>query len=146
MGSTFTDFRGHGFWARDGSLEVWLFLLARQVEEWDDPPEWLVAAREDWHLSATLGASGCAMAYLDKHLSSPDRVGLVLTLAENVVAWLRQQGPMLPMALLNSFATGGPGSDFTRDVPTEVFSRVGEAFVKLLRGEIAWDASTSPMV
>jgi len=30
-------------------------------------------------------------------------------------------------------------------MPTEVFSRVGENFIRLLWGEIVWDASTSPV-
>jgi hypothetical protein len=53
---------------------------------------------------------------------------------------------MLSMALLESLGTGGEGSYFTRDVDTDVFVRVGEAFVLLLHGQLRTDAQTSPVV
>jgi hypothetical protein len=31
-------------------------------------------------------------------------------------------------------------------VPAGVVSRVGEAFLRLLRGELTWDAATSPVL
>jgi hypothetical protein len=65
--------------------------------------------------------------------------------AERALAWLKSQGGRLSLAFLNSFGVGGPGAAFTKDMPTEVFSRVGENFIRLLRGEIVWDASTSPV-
>ena len=51
-----------------------------------------------------------------------------------------------PGSFLNSFGVGGLGAAFTKDTPTEVFSRIGENFIRWLRGEIVWDASTSPVV
>ena len=65
--------------------------------------------------------------------------------AERALAWLKSQGGILSLSFLNSFGVGGPGAAFTKDMPTEVFSRVGENFIRLLRGEIVWDASTSPV-
>ena len=146
MGTSFTGFGGHGFWSKDDTIAVWLYLLAQRAKELENPPEWLVAAREDWHTSATLGVTGCVSAYLDRYLISPERVALTLVVGERALAWLREQGPLLSPELLNSFGAGGEGSYFTKDLPTDVFCRVGDAFVKLLRGEIAWDESTSPMV
>jgi len=61
--------------------------------------------------------------------------------AERALAWLKSQGGILSLSFLNSFGVGGPGAAFTKDMPTEVFSRVGENFIRLLRGEIVWDAS-----
>ena len=61
------------------------------------------------------------------------------------MAWLKSQGGILSLSFLNSFGIGGPGPAFTKDMPTEVFSRVGENFIWLLRGEIVWDASTDPV-
>jgi len=55
MGKSFTKFRGYGFWARDSSLEVWLYLLAREVGKVTDQSDWLGSARQDWHLKATGG-------------------------------------------------------------------------------------------
>ena len=39
MGSSFTGYRGHGFWARDGILATWLEALAEVVP--GDAPAWL---------------------------------------------------------------------------------------------------------
>jgi hypothetical protein len=51
-----------------------------------------------------------------------------------------------PKDVLNSFATGGPGSEFISDVEPEAFLPVADAFTALLRGEITWDAATSPVL
>jgi hypothetical protein len=146
VGTSFTRYRGTGFWSRDASLELWLYLLAQEVRHLDSPPEWLRAAAEDWHLQATLGMVGCVSAGLDQHAPTPERVALVLQLAERALAGLRGREEVLPAVWLNSLGLGGPGATFTRDVSTEMFTRVGEAFIRLLRGEITWDASSSPLL
>jgi hypothetical protein len=147
MGTSFTEFRGHGFWSRDAALELWLDLMAREVEALADPPEWLRKARNDWYLHATAGwNSGWVSACLDEHLPSQDRIEVVLELAERVLARLRGQGSVLSADWLNSRGLGGPGSYFERDVPTDAFIPVGEAFIRLLRGEVSWNATTSPVV
>jgi hypothetical protein len=89
---------------------------------------------------------GCVSANLNEYASSPERITMILELSEKALAWLNSQGEMLTVSFLNSFGVGGPGPLFTKDVPTEVFSRIDEAFIRLLRGEIVWDASTSPLL
>ena len=126
MGSSFTAFRGTGFWSRDVSIELGLYLLAQEVRRLDNPPEWLRAAAEEWHLRAALGMGGCVSAGLDEHAPTPERVALVLRLAARALAGLRERGDVLPSAWLDSLGLGGPGATFTRDGPTEVFTRVGK--------------------
>ena len=94
MGSSFTRFSGHGFWARDAGIEVWLYLLAREAGEVVDPPDWLPAARQHWHEQATLGFMGCIGAGLDEILATPERAALVATLGERALDWLRAQAPL----------------------------------------------------
>jgi hypothetical protein len=125
---------------------LWLYLLAQEVRQLDNAPEWLRAAAEDWHLQATVGMVGCVSAGLDHHAATPERVALVLQLAERALAGLRARGDVLPSAWLNSLGLGGPGAIFTMDLSTEVFTRVGETFIRLLRGEVTWDAATSPVL
>src|SRR5260370_1314764 len=146
MGSSFTEFRGYGFWARDSSLEVWLYLLVREVGKMTDPPDWLRLAREDWHLKATVGFLGWICANLDEHITSTDRDEATVRLSNDALAWLHQQGPLMSAELLNSFQCGGEGAYFTRDVETDNFIRVGEAFVQLLEGKLKTDAATSPVL
>jgi hypothetical protein len=147
VGTSFTEYRGTGFWSRDASIELWLYQLAQEVRQLDNAPEWLRAAAEGWHLQATVGMGGCVWTGLDEHATTPERVALVLQLAERALAGLRGRGDVLPSAWLNSLGLGGPGAaTFSRDWPTEVFTRVGETFIRLLRGEVTWDAATSPIL
>jgi hypothetical protein len=67
-------------------------------------------------------------------------------LAERALAGLHKRGKVVPAGWLNSLGLGGRGATFTRDLPTEVFTRVGETFIQLLRGEVTWDAHTSPVL
>jgi hypothetical protein len=135
-----------GFWSRDASIELWLYLLAQEARQQVNLPQWLRAAADDWHIQATAGMGGCVSAGLDEHAPTPERVALVLQLAERALTQLRVRGDVLPSAWLNSLGLGGPGATFARDLPTEVFTRVGETFIRLLRGEITWDAATSPVL
>jgi hypothetical protein len=89
---------------------------------------------------------GCVSAGLDEHASTSERAAVVLAVAERALAELSGRGETLSVAWLNSMGLGGPGAYFTGDVPAEVFIRVGQMFIQLLRGEVAWDATTSPVV
>lgn len=145
MGSSFTEFRGRGFWADDGALEVWLYFLSEEAKAHADA-SWLRKAAEDWRIQATVRFVGCISASLDEHLALPDRVDVAIGLAEKALKRLREWGNVIPRQTLNSLGVGGPTSEFTRDVEATVFTNVGEAFIKLLRGELTTDASTSPLV
>jgi hypothetical protein len=145
VGSSFTEFRERGFWSRNASIELWLVLLVREARQLEHPPSWLLEAAQDWYIQATVGMGGCVSARLDELAATPDQLGIILELSERALAWLKSQGDILSASFLNSFGVGGPGALFTKDMPTEVFSRIGENFIRLLRGEIVWDASTSPV-
>lgn len=58
MGSSFTGYRGHGFWARDGIQETWLAVPA-------DASGWLAVAARHWREQAGVGFTGCVDAGLD---------------------------------------------------------------------------------
>jgi hypothetical protein len=45
---------------------------------------------------------------------------------------IKSQGGILSLSFLNSFGVGGPGAAFTKDMPTDVFSRVGENLIRLM--------------
>jgi hypothetical protein len=146
MGSSYTEFQGHGFWCRDPALEVWLYLLVQEIDKCGELPRWLAEAREHWYLCATVGFTGCIAADLDNHLTDQPRVELVLGVAQRAVASLERQGPFLRREALNAMGTGGPGSYFTGDAETKVLLNVGQAFVHLLTGEWRADGAASPML
>jgi hypothetical protein len=144
VGSSFIEYRGAGFWSRNYSTEMWMYLLAGEARQLEDAPEWLVAAADDWHRQATVNMMGCVSPDLDEHATTPERVAVLLRLAERALATLKKRGAVLSVHWLNALGLGGAEVRFDRDLPTEVFTRVGETFIRLLRGEITWDAHTSP--
>ena len=140
MGSSFTEYRGKGFWTRDWGIEVWLFLLVREVDQLDSVPEWLAEAREHWWIHAPQGLMGCVHANLDEILTDEERVETVLLLARGALTWLEQHGAQIRFQELDDLMGGWPESE---TIETEKFLRIGRAFVALLRGELDDDSRTS---
>src|SRR5437764_12773365 len=82
VGSSFTEFRGRGFWSRDASIELWRTLLAREARQVEHRPAWLSKAAEDWHIHATAGMGGCVSARLDEFITTPEQATVILGLSE----------------------------------------------------------------
>jgi hypothetical protein len=131
VGRSFVEFRGSGFWARDTALEVWLWLLCREIELLPETPDWLFALRDHWHLHATAGFNGCVSPSLDRFLTDEGHVSQVLALSERAEVRLREQGA-LDATALNAMSIGG-GATFGRTVPARVFLEVAWAFAGLLK-------------
>ncbi len=140
------EYRGHGFWARDGVLELWLSLLATEALKVANASAWLRATAAEWSQQAAAGLIGCVEPNLDARLPTPERVDVIVDIAQRVLAGLRQRGPVLPKDWLNSLGLGGPGARFTVDLPTDEVTSVAEAFIRLLHGELPWTASDSPIL
>ena len=109
MGASFVRFGGHGFWSRDGFVEDWLQQLIGEIDGLSTRPEWLVRARDHWHLQSTAGFNGCVDCSFDELLSEQSRRDLVLELALRVLE---------------------------RASMTRGESTAADLFVRLLRGEI----------
>jgi hypothetical protein len=118
-----------------------------EIDGAEGVPHWLAQAHDDWHLQATAGFVGCVSPSLDKHLRDDHRrVAQLLALSEGGRSRLVSYTPVIPKDVLNSFGTGGQGSEFIGDVEPKAFLPVADAFTALLRGEITWDAATSPVL
>jgi hypothetical protein len=147
VGSSFTDFRGYGVWARDGLLETWLEALAEVVPA--EAPGWLRDAERHWRLHARTGFQGCVNADLDARLTSQDRIETVLAVAEQAYEHVaRVAGPTgrVPAAWLNDRGVGGADSVWLRDLDLGSVRQIADAFAALLRGELQTTAATSPVV
>lgn len=143
MGSSYTTYRERGFWARDGQVEVWLYLLSEEAAHVTERPAWLDAAQDHWRFQATTGITGAVSACLDEHLGvAPDRVAAVVALSERARARLLRWAPAIPKDVVNGFGTGGEGSYFAGDLDTDYILRFADAFIALLRGEIADEPGT----
>jgi biotin carboxylase len=115
MGSSFVEYKGHGFWARDPFVEGWLQRLVREIDLVATPDQWLVAARGYWVERATGGFNGCVDCGFDDLLTDAAREVFLLELATRV--------------------PGQPGM-------TAGEAATAELFVKLLRGELATTAAS----
>jgi hypothetical protein len=143
MGSSYMDYREHGFWARDFQAEVWLYLLSEEAASVTERPDWLNAARDDWRIQATVGFMGCVCSCLDEHLgAAPDRVATAVALSERVRERLQQWAPAIPRDLVNGFGTGGESKSFKRDLDTDLLLKFAGAFIALLHGENTGEPGT----
>jgi hypothetical protein len=146
MGSSVIQFRGKGFWAPDSDLEVWLYLLAQEVDRTPDPPGWLLRAGEHWLVQASVGFMGCVDPDLDRFAATTAQVAVMLQLTDRTLRRLDEYRSVLSPEDLNAMHTGGEGSYFTRAIPRAAFRKVGERFRMLLLGMVATDAKTAPVI
>ncbi len=143
MGSSFTEFRGKGFWSRDGLLEAWLRVLSLHMDDDVHKPGWQHDLRDKWLLVSAGFFSGCISPSLDDFLTDSDRVAATLRASERSIQSLRAFGSYVPATFLNGLGLKG---SFGADLPIEWFELISDRFTTLLRGELATDASTSPVL
>ncbi len=143
MGSTYVTFRGHGFEANDSALEIWLALLAREIDELTAVPDWLRAVRDEWHLQSTAGFGFGVMPGLDRFIDSEDKRQTLIDIGVRTLSKLEARGPVISREELNRLGTGGEGAVFTQDVPVSDLVRPARYFIKLLQGNLeAWESDS----
>jgi len=143
MGSSYTSFKDHGFWSRDGLLELWLKLLAHNLPKDSAGSEWLKLLREEWLLQSSGIFNGFVSAQMNELLDKDEKVRVVISVADQVIGTVRAWGPTLSVQALEKL---GIEDICDGDFPIAFLEEIHETFSKLLRGELAWDRSTSPML
>src|SRR5215213_2600961 len=128
MGTSFVEFRTKGFWARDSGLEVWLHFLATEIDRLPSPSPWHHQLRDHWYQQAQSGAVGCLWAGLDDFVTTNTQIGAVIQLCEAALQTLASYGAVIPQHYLNTISN--EGSEWSRDVPIDIFTRVGYAFIQ----------------
>ncbi|MDI1477112.1 hypothetical protein [Polyangium sp. y55x31] len=111
------------------------------IDKGPSVPDWLEEARQEWHTQATAGFGFGVMPGLDAIVTSSERREVILELCSKAMKRLRDYGPVVPKVELNAILMAGPQNMFPDDVPTELFERVGDAFMKLLREELTPEES-----
>lgn len=89
---------------------------------------------------------GCVSACLDEYAIAVGRIEVLKELSRRTLDTLQSKGETLSADWLNSLELGSPGDVFTQDLPTEMFTQVGEAFIGLLNGEFTLGPSEAPHV
>ena len=129
MATSYVEYDGKGFWASDVDIEFWLYALAEAVGP--DAPQWLRALQDHWRVQATNTFGGCHDTGLSS-LANVEQRASVLAHARKTLALLEAGPRTMTRESLNAMRLGGPGSVFTRDVPTELFLPTARKFIELL--------------
>jgi hypothetical protein len=147
MGKDFVEFRGHGFWVKDWAMEVWLcFLIPKLRNHYNLHPDAFRDLRDTWYFAATAGCQGFVggAAALDRVLCNEHIIEVAVKASEKTLEAVQALGPKLDYRYLNMLGTGT--SSFTGDMDSWMIVQVGDHFLRLLRGELAWELRTSPLL
>ncbi|MEV0974347.1 hypothetical protein [Microtetraspora glauca] len=148
MGRSFIEYKDRGFWTVDAYVRLYLRLLCLEVDALPEMPDWLAKAREYWHLQATDEAfHGWIGLRLDEYVGDDTvRAGELLELLDRARLHALSFGRYAPVSLLVFCGLAEEGEYSTEEslVHTEAVAACGDAISRLLKGEITWDAATSP--
>ncbi|XGV97485.1 MAG: hypothetical protein ACAF41_32790 [Leptolyngbya sp. BL-A-14] len=134
MGHSSVSFRGKHICAKDFKIEVWLFLLVREIDQLPEIPSWLREARDFWYQEATLSINGCLDPDLDRFLLNDERLGLIQKLCQSVHETLLTHGNKVSKDFLNQLCGCDPLCSFQVDNDTELYLRFSRALHTLLEG------------
>jgi hypothetical protein len=143
MSTSFVGLEGKGFWSRDYPLEIWLALLADEIDETGSVASWLRDASQHWRTQATAGMTGCVSPRLSQFAASQEQRSLLLPLVSSAADRLKAQ-TTISAQWLRDRGIGGPGSQPLGDVPVDVILDVANKFFQLLKGEIKTGPETRP--
>ena len=138
MGSSFVSMGKHGFWMRDGALEVWLRLLALHVEDPVHPGTVAGQIRDQWLLASRGFFMGCVPVDLEGAVSTPEGAAVVRAAIASLLAALEKEPGYIPKSVLNVMGMSG---EFMADFNTSSLVEVAHAFTDLLDGTITSRAS-----
>jgi len=112
MGTSFVEYRGHGFWTRDSFLSDWLTTLIDEMRAEGPAVPWLQSLIGKWEIQIEIDG-GCMALDLDSFLECDNKREYVLAASESAFMRTPERG-----------------------------KRTGQLFVALLREEIETDASS----
>jgi hypothetical protein len=93
VGTSFTDYRGHGFLTRDAALETVLALLVLELGPLARQDPDLDEILDSWTIQSVAGFIGCVSVELDEHLTShPALAAQVIAALEHIRAGLPADG------------------------------------------------------
>lgn len=120
-----TEFRGRGFWSRDGLLELWLALLVDELDR-QEAAGWKKRMRDDWLTQATIVFDGVMSAQLDDHIDDDAKRLEAIGLCRRLRCAL--EAPLPP----GQHAERVAGERLSREDTLAGLCRLADAFVWLL--------------
>jgi len=64
MGTSFVEYKQHGFWSRDSYIATWIDAMITELEALKDNQSWLIPLVENWRIQAKIDG-GCMRLDLD---------------------------------------------------------------------------------
>ncbi len=149
MSSSFTSYKGAGFWAKDPIIEIWLLLLAKQMELNPASTPWAQKTRQYFILRATGGFLGCIDPELGQVAKSKKQYNKLLSISISTLSVLTTSGDLLNQDFLNDLynieGSRGQPNIWNKSVATKSFIHYSKKWISLLRGDFvfnelgAWD-------
>lgn len=65
MGSSMVSIADNCFWTRDGLLQIWLAMVAFELDQWEEPEEWVHELAAQWRKEALSDSLGAIDPHLD---------------------------------------------------------------------------------
>ena len=142
--TSFTSYRGYGFWASNVYVQTWLCIMAEHIGRLSGCPDWLHETREHWLSQGTESVEGPVLPDLDDYLGDDRRREFILQLSIFAFDRLKKMGPSVPIEYLRSIGAEQPGTMYLKAPPSESFVAYGEKWIMLLRGEPKLSTSAAP--
>lgn len=133
MGVNTISFRGHEFLAHDAYSEIWLWLVSKEIDRQNAPPEWLREVREDWFTQATQGFGFGIEPLLDGHLDDTEKVAVMRSIFSDVLQSLESRTTDFSPEELTDAGIGGADVIHAEPTPRRLIWEVGRQFLDLLR-------------
>src|SRR4051794_11742781 len=112
MGSSYTEYRGAGFWTKDDVIQYLLFAVSREVRDASSPPGWMDELCSSWQKEATRLAGGDVDAQLDAQIASETRVNELTPHIVRAVDRLKVLGEFIPSDELAANRISGYGPEY----------------------------------
>jgi len=85
MGTSFVQYNGFGFWARDAVLGDWLTSLSNELEQLPQIEPWQASLAKHWREQSTIDA-GCISVDLDNFITNEAKKAALLSVARIAIA------------------------------------------------------------
>jgi hypothetical protein len=84
VGTSFVEYKGFGFWARDNFLEGWLNSLLDEMQKLPAKEQWQDSLLEHWRTQASIDG-GCMSIGLDEFLTDITKKDFVLLVSRRAL-------------------------------------------------------------
>ena len=139
MGTSFVEFKEHGYWTRDSFLEGLLFMLVREIKKLDPKEEWHQIVIEEWTQASTAGYSGCVPSCLDELFDTAHKIEILEDLLTKIINGLQTNPCFLTVEELNQNNVGGGG---WISINVKFFARTGYLMHQLVNGKLEMKAGS----